>query len=208
MVPNPRRLPLVSWLPVRSILAFLVVLSFILPAHALAQTAGVSSPSARIGAVLVADDFKNPERGLLPRASIEPDSYEQGYEAGYYVVRGVDDEWEGAVTLDLSGAYRDTRLSVDVKSIGERAGGIYLECRRGPTSGYGGVFFLDSGRYFIDRRDGSSWTPLTRNATSPYGRLRNTGFNLAMTCVGDRISLALDGMEIVSVRDRDRKSVV
>jgi len=117
MVPNPRRLPLVSWLPVRSIIAFLVVLSLILPAHALAQTAGVPSPSSRIGAVLVADDFKNPERGLLPRASIEPDSYEQGYEAGYYVVRGVDDEWEGAVTFDLPRSYRDTRLAVDAKSV-------------------------------------------------------------------------------------------
>ena len=134
------------------------------------------------------------------RYRTEPDSYEQGYAQGYYVVRGVDPAWRGSVNLALPGSYRDTKLSVNVRSIGDRAGAVYLECRRGPDSGYGAVVFLDRGAYFIGRVENEGASPLSLPGSSPYNRLRRTGMTLSLTCVGDRMALSLDGIEIAAAR--------
>lgn len=195
----------------RSIAAVVLLLSIVIPGQAFGQTppSPPSSPSpstsgaatVQIGPVLVSDDFQTPERGLLPPASVDPESYEQGYESGYYVVRAVDEEWDGVVELPLPGSYRDTRLSVDVRSIGDRAGFVYLECRRSGNNGYVGAFLMDEGWYGIGRMQNGRISAISPVSFSPYGRLRQNGVNLALTCVGDEISLSLAGIQLASARD-------
>jgi hypothetical protein len=178
-----------------------LVVALAIPGRALGQPALPVEPPAQTGPMLASDDFQNPDTGFLPHASAEPDSYEQGYEQGYYVVRGVDPAWRGNVNLALPGSYRDTKLSVNVRSIGDRAGAVYLECRRGQDSGYGAVVFLDRGAYFIGRIENDGVSPLSLPGSSPYSRLRRTGMTLSLACVGDRMALSLDGMEIATARD-------
>ncbi len=194
----------------RSIAAVALLLSIVVPGQAFGQTPPTppssSSSSSRpapvqIGPVLVSDDFQNPDRGLLPPASVDPDSYEQGYESGYYVIRAVDEEWDGMVELPLPGSYKDTRLSVDVRSIGDRAGFVYLECRRNGNDGYLGAFLMDEGWYGIGRMQNGRISAISPVSVSPYGRLRQNGVTLALTCIGDEITLSLDGIQLARGRD-------
>ena len=186
----------------RGALVVVLIVGMLLPGHALAQAIPTPSPAPQIGAVLVYEDFQDPARGILLHSVPAAEGSEQGYEAGYYVLRGTEDDWQGDVELPVPGTFRDSRVSIEVSSIGERAGGVYLQCRMTDGHGYGGVFFLDDGAYFLGRREGDSVRRLTSPSRgSPYGRFRHAGLTLDLACVGDRISLALDGIELATARD-------
>lgn len=169
----------------RMALAIVLVVGISLPTHAFGQglVSSQSAPTVQTGPLLAADNFHDPSGGLLPPSSPEPDDYEQGYEDGNYVVRAISPMWSGSVGLPLAGSYRDTMLSVNVRSVGDRPGAVYLQCRRSATGGYSAVLFLDRGFYFLARFEGASTSPLVFPSFSPYARLRHAGINLALSCV-------------------------
>jgi hypothetical protein len=184
-------------------LAIVLLVSTVLPASVLGQTpvSGRSATTIQTGPVLAADDFSDETIGLLPPSSPEPDDYQQGYEDGSYVVRATSLEWNGSVGLPIAGSYRDSVLSVNVRSVGDRAGVVSLQCRRSSTGGYGAFIFLDRGFYYLARLDGTATRPLELPSTSPYARFRRPGIDLALSCVGDTIALTIDGFEASSARD-------
>jgi len=200
MAPTPQRLMRPRLLMG---LAIVLVASIALPTQALGQgpVSSQSAPTIQTGPLLAADNFQDPAGGLLPPSSPEPDDYEQGYEDGNYVVRATSPGWSGSVGLPLAGSYRDTMLSVNVRSVGDRAGTVSLQCRRSSTGGYSAILFLDRGLHYLVRLDGGSTSVLTFPSVSPYARLRRAGINLALSCVGDNIALTIDGFEAGSARD-------
>jgi hypothetical protein len=151
---------------------------------------------------LLSDNFDDPDAGWLPRSSREPTRYTYGYDRGEYSIRKIDLAAGGPVAL-LPGTYRDVALAVDARLVGETEDRYFsLACRsRGDSSGYQALINVDRGLFVVQRRDTSAQVRLVNPSPSSAIR-RGTATNRAeLSCVGDTISLTINGTSVTSVRD-------
>jgi S1-C subfamily serine protease len=187
--------------PWRLILAIGLLLSVALPTQAFGQTAPSAVPSSAVGQVLLSDDFRSAEAGSLPSSSPQPEDYTVGYEDGEYVIRTVDPDWWGVARAPVPGSYRDTTLTIHVRSIGDQPALVFLECRFGQSGGYAAVLSFDRGFYYLGRWERSRLTRITPLHQSLPARSREVGVDLSLTCAGSAVSLAINGQEGASARD-------
>ena len=157
---------------------------------------------ARPGEVLLQDDFKDPDKGRLPRESDQPSRYRRGYDGGEYVIRKLDPQWSGLLAAELPGSYDNATIAVEVRLVGESRGRfIALGCRAGDAGHYRLTVGPANGAFVLSRWDGAKETPLVPAQLSPAIRRGNETNRLELACAGDTISATINGTPVASAQD-------
>jgi hypothetical protein len=179
-------------------------------AQSLAQDAGVPTISAGAvtiltasGMVLIADDFSNPDAGVLPHHSEDP-AYQLGYIDGEYeIAKRISAPAVPAVAL-VPGTYEDSAIEVDTRLVADSSGGwVGAVCRsQGPTlSGY--LLALDPSSGVVDliRVDQGAWHPLAAGQMAESIRGTDRVNHIELSCMASTISASINGMVVATVQD-------
>lgn len=183
----------------RALLAALVVAALLLqPPTGVAQD---SQP----GAVLLADDFQSPSKGVFPPGSTNPGRWAGGYDGGEYIIRTLHPSASVAGIRALP-SFTDIAVSVDVRVEGETSGRtVSLYCRTQPTNngGYGlAVTPAAGGQFLLSRIDTDGQrVPLAGWRQSPVINRENDWNHLELTCAGDTLTAAINGVELARAQD-------
>lgn len=162
-------------------------------------------PTPGPGTVLLTDNFDDPTVGVLPRTVVRDDFFAQ-YVDREYQIRNAHPRGEiGAITVP--GSYVDASIAVDVRVFGgPESSYALLGCRTARGSGYGGVILPAQQIFAILKLvDGSVRTlldSLARDAIRP-GDATN---RIELSCVGPRISFAINGTFVGAVDDPSYRS--
>ncbi|MBI2941127.1 MAG: serine/threonine protein kinase [Chloroflexi bacterium] len=173
-------------------------------ARALA-TARAPTPTPAPGTVLLADNFDDPSRGVLPRSSSDPGRFTAGYEGGEYALK-ITPETDSDIRVRPSGTYSDVSIAVDVRVVGNADGQyVNVTCRDQGTGNQRRHYDLTvapfDGIWNLSRWNGDRWFPLGSVWTSPAVRRGNDRNHLELTCAGTTISASINGTVVVSVQD-------
>jgi hypothetical protein len=170
---------------------------------AAAVAAPAAAPSAQ-GNVLLADNFDDPARGVLPRSSASPALYRFAYEGGEYVIQKLDPNWDRLPTASLPGEYGDASIAVDVRIIGDVANRyVAIACRRRPTMGsseYRLSLYTADGTFTLSRWDDGTHVQLT-GGPSTVIRRGNASNRFELSCISNTISASINGTQVTSVQD-------
>jgi len=158
-------------------------------------------PSPAPGDLLLTDTFDDPEKGLLPKSS-PTSEYARGYEHGEYFIKKLDPQFTRLPLGTLPGVYADTKLAVDARLVGDTASRyVALECRRGTRGWYRAYVDAEQGRFWLARWDEGNETLLTDRTASEAIARGNEVNHLELTCAGSLIALAINGVEVATVKD-------
>lgn len=161
--------------------------------------------SAGAGKVLLADNFDDPARGVLPKTSPEPSRYGLGYVGGEYQTKGVEAEAGRLVSVALPGQYTDTAVSMDVRLVGQASRvRVFIACRsQGSNTPTAYRLFLgpDTGLVQLIRRDPGVDRYLGDRSSSAALRGAVTN-HLELRCSGTHIAGLVNGVEVFAAEDR------
>lgn len=167
------------------------------------STAGATSGPPKARFALAADSFDDPDNGLFPRSSSNPDRTNMGYVNGRYILQTVDPDWDYMAIAQTQGVFNDTITSVDVQvARATEATVVNLTCRAAKygDTGYSLYISPGNGDAGIMRRDGG--TPITLADNMSTAVHMGTGVNHAtLLCSGDSITAWVNGHQVASVRD-------
>src|SRR5260370_19642295 len=77
--------------------------------------AAVASMQVRpSGTIVLADDFSDPDFGVMPKTSPDPNHYQVAYRPGAYEFVDVDPTWNGTAEALFGGFLPFPRIAVDV----------------------------------------------------------------------------------------------
>lgn len=166
-------------------------------------TGGLAPPAHSQDQVLLADDFSDPGSGSFQKSSPEPDVYQRGYVDGEYQLANFVEEPGRIAIARPPGVFADLTIAVDARLAGDTAGRtILLSCRENqqPDSAYRTVVDPDRRSVVIRRRVQGSTTSLAQRSSDAIlpGEASN---HIELTCVGDALTVTVNGTEIVSVHD-------
>lgn len=158
------------------------------------------------GAVLLADNFDDPEAGRLPRTSPDPAHLRAGYDGGKYRLEKLDPN-DRIRLLELPGLYADTTLSVDVILSGANFHKVNLFCRFStePFRAYGyelrvqppGAWvslFAWNGNEVVDLFNTRQFFAVVRSEPGATNHIE-------FTCAGSTISARINGHPLVLAED-------
>ncbi|MBI3973992.1 MAG: hypothetical protein HY332_22160 [Chloroflexi bacterium] len=156
--------------------------------------------------ILYSDTFDNPAAGRLAKTSATPDKYARGYANGEYRIQTLDPAWERVATATIPGTFGEAAVAIDARLVGETASRfVAIVCRnqRGTagSSQYRLVVRSDNGQFSLARWDDGKQTLLARYQASDAILGGNRTNRLELECVGDRITVAINGFEVASVHD-------
>jgi hypothetical protein len=163
---------------------------------------------ARSGDVLVADDFSDVGRAVLPTSS-SVSEYTMGYERDEYSIRTMDPTYNFLPAAYVPGTFRDASIAVDARVFGQTASRhISLGCR-GQTGRAGSAeyrFSIDPGQgtFLLARWDAGAEVWLAEQSSASIRR-GNEMNRLELSCFGTTITARINGTQVASVED-DRYS--
>lgn len=159
------------------------------------------------GAVLLEDNFDDPTRATLPLASTDPNNRSQGYVGGEYeITNGQTGQTVGFwVGPTVPGIYSDTSIAFDARVFGgPDTRHIVLTCRR-QTTANSGVWVAvrpQEQRFLFYRGDGAPSPFVTlldqRSTAIRQGEAMN---NIELSCVGNTMTLSVNGVQVGQVQD-------
>jgi hypothetical protein len=137
----------------------------------------VAQPSP--GDVILADNFDDPTRGILPQVSPAADHFSVAYLDGSYSMAKTNLDFAGVPFVSLPGAFEHASIAFDVRLAGAAVDRyVTVGCRTSsPALDNGYRFSLDveRGRYLLDRWDSGRLTtlesgsaPSARRTAEPY----------------------------------------
>ncbi len=157
------------------------------------------------GTVLLADDFNDPARGQLPRASPDESLYHFGYQDGEYVSQRISMDGTRYATVLLPGTYTNTTLAVDVRLVGDTNQRVSsFECRRQRG--------VDEQQYRLEMQPATGSLRLLRFQAgvetdlmpwTPAGAIRggNETNRVELTCAGETLRARINGVQMAEVQD-------
>lgn len=160
--------------------------------------------TGRAGETLLRDDFSDPNQGKLPTVSPQPRSYTRGYEAGEYVIRKVDPQYNlVAAARATDNVFQDAAIEVDAHLVGDVTGRyIAIACRFSPAGEYQFAVDPGQGRFSLWRFDagaeGVALVPVQDHAAIRRGSAWN---RLELSCSGSTISATINGVQVASIED-------
>src|SRR5579871_5337239 len=152
-------------------------------------------------AVVLADDFSDPARGVLPSVSPQPAAFTAAYVNGAYQIDSVDPAQ--ADVIPLPGDYADSTLALDATLSGDTVHRLLrLTCRQPDGMADGGYRLLvnfNALTFMLHRVDSGQHTTLV-DAT-PYPAPAGPWTHLELGCTGSTITVAINGAALASVAD-------
>jgi len=162
--------------------------------------AGWSGPSrsaaVTAGRIIFQDDFSNPKSGWNTSSDAQSSV---GYQGGAYFIKikkpGLTDSY-----ANLAPAPRDVLVEVVARNVTGRSDTAFgVACRNSKTGGYQfGIY--DDGTYTLRRSKGLRSVPM-KEGGSALIPVRAALYRIGASCVGDRLSLFVNGKKIASVKD-------
>jgi serine/threonine-protein kinase len=153
--------------------------------------------------VLVLDGFDDPALGQLRSSWPTPDAASVKYEGGEYVVETLKANYSPAVTIRSD--VGNSTVAVDARIVGDPARKfVFLECRAGtsPRSGYRFVVWPGpTAGWRVYKDIGEKYEDVSGWRQSSAIRPNNETNRLLMSCVGDKITVAVNGVELFTFQD-------
>lgn len=163
------------------------------------------APQPATATVLLQDDFTDPARGVLPRASTNPARTQFGYESDGYVVRVVNAEQVRTAQVNVVGRYGDAAIAVDARLVGETPGRyVLVACRDDPARlGTHYRFLVEPARgiFSLTRWEDNRETFLVGLQPARAIRRDNAPNRLELSCAGTTIAARVNGVQVASVED-------
>jgi hypothetical protein len=163
-------------------------------------------PTVEPSLVVLSDNFSDPLHRLLPGASNSP-YYDAGYTGGEYVIKRLDANQVFKSGATVPGEYDDAILRVSAR-LGDEAQGrlITTLCRwQGPswesTSYYSLSLMPGIGSFSLYRYLDDHYAPLVEWQQSPVIHPPTTTNLVEMACVGDTISVRINGVPVAAAHD-------
>jgi hypothetical protein len=172
-------------------------------------SSGNATPtSVALGPMLLQDTMADPSRGVLDKSSNDPSNTAIGYRNGHYQIKIINPQFNLIATeyLTTLGHQSDTTTRIDARIVGATAGRtIDLACRSSTVGGDDRAYRLyvhpDTRKYqlvaFYNHHD-HNLIPLTSLPAINGGTSWN---HLELSCVGNRISGAINGTAIPAQYD-------
>jgi S1-C subfamily serine protease len=169
------------------------------------SSAATPNPTARatpaVGEVISSDNFDDEARGILPRAATDPARWRRGYVSGEYQVQKIDPSWTAATAAYVPGTHANASISVDARLVGDFVDRyVLLTCRESRAGAYGLLVSPEEGTFTLARAETGSQVTLIAQASGAIRRGNATN-HLELSCVGDNISVSINGSQVASVRD-------
>jgi hypothetical protein len=160
--------------------------------------------------VVVADNFDDPTRGVLPHTSPDPARFAVGYVDGAYAIAKTDPAFAGIPFVRLPGTFENVSIAVDVRLVGPAAERyITLGCRTSSPAldnGYRFSLEVERGTYLLDRWDGGRFTTLDSRAAASAIRRGGQSNRVEMTCAGETIAVSINGARVATIQDGVHRS--
>jgi hypothetical protein len=152
------------------------------------------------GSILLSDNFDDPANGWLASSSPRPE-YTLEYAGGEYVIKLVDLTYRAVASSSVPGSYRDASLAVDARLIGDTPQRfITLTCRASAAGNYIAYVYPEARLVRLRRFIGSDQVLLAEQAAESLRRDDATN-RLELGCVGNTISVTINGFVAVNVED-------
>jgi hypothetical protein len=183
----------------------LTAILFLSPVLAQTESDEASSAPPVPGTVLLADEFDDPVRGRLPRASPDETLYHFGYQDGEYASQRVSMDGTRYATVLLPGTYSNTTIAVDVRLVGDTNQRVVsLECRRQrgvDEQQYRLEMQTTPGSFRLLRFQSATETDLVPWTASDAIRGGNASNRIELTCTGDTLRARINGTQAAEVQD-------
>jgi hypothetical protein len=164
------------------------------------------------GTVLLSDTADDPAVGVLPKAASQPEAQAMGYSGGEYFIRVLDSGQGMGGVVFVPGTYQNAAIAVDARPAPDTPGALTeLTCRRTfepgtgpntpPPNGYVARIDTHGGRFRIARMDGGTATSLAGWQVSAAIRRGTAANRIELACVGNSISLTVNGARVATVED-------
>lgn len=189
-----------------SLLAVAVCLALVLPGSAQEGTP-IASEGGAEAEILFSEDFDDPDRGQMPRASPSPSNYLVSYADGGYRIERINADFAGLPNAPIPGSFGDASISVEAQIEGDLEGRwVYVNCRvqSRPFGGYYLSVYPANGTFVLGRWDNSPDGPggtTFASGSSPAIQTDNAPNRLELSCAGPRIWASVNGQIVGSVED-------
>jgi hypothetical protein len=174
----------------------------------LAEQSFVVAPKP--GDIVLADNFDDPTRGILPQMSPNPAGFSVAYTDGAYTIAKLDPGFAGVPYVRLPGTYEHVSVAFDVRLVGPASDRyVTVGCRTSaPTldDGYRFSLNVEAGTFLLDRWDGGAVTSLAQGGPSPVVRRGGQVNRIELTCSGGTIAVDVNGTRVTSARDDTHRS--
>lgn len=164
---------------------------------------------ARPGGILVADNFDDPTRGILPQGSPDPEHFAVAYVDGAYAITKRDPAFAGVPYVRIPGNFENVSVAFDVRVIGPAVDRyVTLGCRTSSPAldnGYRFSLETDRGRFLLDRWDGGVLTTLASGSSLAVRRDGQPN-RIELTCAGETIAVSVNGTRVAAVQDGNHRS--
>lgn len=159
-----------------------------------------ASVQADHGQVIDADNFDDPARGIMPRASSNAQT-RLGYVAGEYQIAITDPNLESIAWIGNRQEYTNVAMAFDVRLIGPTARRYaVIGCRSTDAGHYRFSMDPDAGSYTFTLIEPSRTTTL-RSGSSPAIRRGNASNRMEFVCAGTTLTAIINGVVVATVQD-------
>jgi hypothetical protein len=175
---------------------------------AVAQTDTASGPTTSRSSetVVLSDTFDDPETGIIPAFAGASEELSAEYDAGFYDIDALADDFTGALAIPFGDVYSDVTVAIDAVLSGgiEEEPGRYilLSCRVGEDSGYRLEFRPQIGAVVLRKLDAGAGQQMASGEIAEGGPVLDVA-RLELRCNGSTISAKVNGQDVVTAEDAD-----